>query len=692
MFAAILIAGGVAYAADDCLECEDNSLAPLVQSGWNLEDVEVLMVWRESTPSGAVVDGFRLQPKAGGDAFDVYVDENGQTLSDSGAGKLGIRPKRWDLPAAEAAADPPTHLALLRPTRRAPVTARAAIPRAHVDVPDVDIAALEHEDARLLPGRMLKSQLRVGVFVAMPEPIEVIAGTPSAGEWGEAEGLHVWAVELNAADAVGLRLHFSDLHLPENVQLTIYNAEEPTEAYGPFTESDLAATGYWTPSCFSERVVLELVMPTQADRREVSLKLEEVIYIYRPLIDPALKSLITPLAGDCNLDVNCYPDWETEASAVGRLSAVVGIGLVLCTSVLVADTYPDPTPPYLLTAFHCVDTPAKAATVEVYWLYETASCNGAVPNLGTVPRTTGGADFLVGTDTYTSTDITLLRLRQAPPAYLPRAGWSGSAVGLHAPVVVIHHPGGEYKRISFGETVASTSSMHAVVWSAGTTEPGSSGSPLLRDSTQQIIGLLSSGLAACGNQLQDEFGRLDKTWPLLVPYLGGDNDGDGLLDENEVTGAYGYTLNPTNADTDEDGLGDGDEVFGVHGYFSDPTNPDTDSDDLSDGDEVLGVHGYFTDPLIPDTDADGLSDGDEVFGVHGYFSNPTNPDTDGDGLSDYAEIDGTFGYLTNPANADTDGDKLGDYLEIALGLNPLDPFDAQEIPSLTAPWFEPVGR
>lgn len=696
MMARLLIAGlfaacGAVVALDDCPGGDMQPLVALRDSGWDADDFTVLVAWREWTAAGVLVDAYRLEPKAGGEAFDVYIAQDGTTLSDTAARKLGIRPKHWDLAPAEipleTPAAPPPETAPMRPARPAAVTARAGVARASVAVPGIDRTAVLEEDARQMAEGGLKSLVRIGVFVPLAEPLAITSGEPGVGAWHEADGLRVWAVELSAPDAVGLRLHLDTLQLPSGANLSVYNAGQPYEAYGPFSQADIEATAHWTPSCFGERVVLEVSVPADSSTSEVTLAVDKVIYIYRPLAEPALKSLVTAAVGSCNLDVTCYPSWQDEAAAVGKITVVLGLGLALCTSALVADTYPGPTPPYLLTAFHCVDSPEKAASAEVYWLYQTSTCNGAVPNPATVPRTTGGADFLVGTDIYFGTDFALLRLRQAPPAYLPRLGWSGSEVAVHTPVVVIHHPGGEHKRISFGDKTKQSGLYHSAVWSAGTTEPGSSGSPLMRADTRQVVGVLSSGLARCGNQLPDEFGRFDKTWPLLVPYLGGDNDGDGLLDEKEISGAYGYILDPSTPDTDGDGLSDYDEIFGVHGPPTDPTNPDTDGDGLSDYDEIFGTHGPPTDPTNPDTDGDGLSDYDEVMGIRGFISDPTMSDTDGDGLSDYEEVMGVHGDITDPANPDTDDDGWSDYIEILLGQNPLDPSDAHEIPSLIPPWF-----
>jgi hypothetical protein len=136
---------------------------------------------------------------------------------------------------------------------------------------------------------------------------------------------------------------------------------------------------------------------------------------------------------------------------------------------------------------------------------------------------------------------------------------------------------------------------------------------------------------------------------------GGDSDGDGLINSDEIK----LGTDPLKADTDGDGLSDGDEA---HTYQTNPLVPDTDKDGLSDGDEVLK---YKTSPLNPDTDGDGLADGDEV----SRRTDPLNPDTDKDGLGDGIEVK----LGTDPLQPDTDKDGLLDGQENQTCPRPLEP-------------------
>ena len=60
----------------------------------------------------------------------------------------------------------------------------------------------------------------------------------------------------------------------------------------------------------------------------------------------------------------------------------------LCSGALVSDTDGSTTIPYLLTANHCISTQSAASTLEVFWDYKTASCNGSIPALARCPGAT----------------------------------------------------------------------------------------------------------------------------------------------------------------------------------------------------------------------------------------------------------------------------------------------------------------
>ena len=76
---------------------------------------------------------------------------------------------------------------------------------------------------------------------------------------------------------------------------------------------------------------------------------------------------------------------------------------------------------------------------------------------------------------------------------------------------------GSGEKISFDNDPASTASWggaatwHISNWEDGTTEPGSSGSPLFNQDGR-VIGQLYGGTANCSNNIDDYYGRFDVSW------------------------------------------------------------------------------------------------------------------------------------------------------------------------------------
>ncbi|MEM1180815.1 MAG: carboxypeptidase regulatory-like domain-containing protein, partial [Acidobacteriota bacterium] len=183
-------------------------------------------------------------------------------------------------------------------------------------------------------------------------------------------------------------------------------------------------------------------------------------------------------------------------------------------------------------------------------------------------------------------------------------------------------------------------------------------------------GLPATVLGASKFELRVEVPFGARTGPLTVGLNGVtteallftlDSDYDGLGDEEEVS----LGTDPFNPDTDGDGLGDGDEID----LGADPLDADSDGDGMPDGYEVdRGFDPTDAADGVLDADLDGLNNADEF--VAG--SDPLDADTDNDTLLDGEEV---LTYGTDPTVADTDGGGISDGQEIALGTDPLNPFD-----------------
>ena len=133
----------------------------------------------------------------------------------------------------------------------------------------------------------------------------------------------------------------------------------------------------------------------------------------------------------------------------------------------------------------------------------------------TVQGSTRLANFFIS-------DFALLLLNETPPDSfnIYYSGWSAEDNSADSSVG-IHHPRGDIKKITFDyDSVTATSWLGAAPgtthwrignWEDGTTEPGSSGSPLY-DKNKRIIGQLHGGFASCISITADWYGRIARSW------------------------------------------------------------------------------------------------------------------------------------------------------------------------------------
>jgi len=586
--ALLAVLSTASHGQDNCASCGGTTFTEaanfLASKGFPPDEFVVLLAWQEAARNapGDVVTGYHVAPRAGLETFDLYSNAEGRLLSDTDLVMLGVQPKNWNLAPIEQQTELPAPLAAGLAERPAPVSiARRVPPRGSVRLEPLDVAALLVEDAAaaLASGKRAN---RVGVVRTLPEPVVVTEDSASVGSWRTlSDGSRLWAATIVSPDAHAIRLCLAELVMPPGAQVIVYNPYGPAEAYGPYAGLHAADEELWTASCFADAVTVECHVPEGADDAGLRLVIEELAHTY-----VGFEFMQWEKVGDCNLDLACYPDWGLTARGVGAFTLVAGTSQLRCTGTLIADADPDTDVPYFLTANHCVSSPAGAANMEVLWLYQTDECDGAPPSPFDVPRTTGGADFLAGIDNDTGNDFTLVRLRSAPPAGIPYIGWTTLPVPAGEAVTCIHHPSQSFKRISFGHSIDTGSPTLGGVplkpyedyietlWDriergdamdGGTTEGGSSGSPLLLADSQLIVGQLYGGYASCyRHQEPDYYGRFDRTLPVVQEWLAPgwdpkDVDKSGAIDAADIQLVVNALLGIRigyNADVDGSGRAD----------------------------------------------------------------------------------------------------------------------------------------
>jgi lysyl endopeptidase len=398
----------------------------------------------------------------------------------------------------------------------------------------VDKDAILKEDALSQRQGLVKS-LRFGVG----RGVRISAGD---GSWYDvAGGGRLWVADIASTDALGLRLHFQNVHLPAGSELAIYApdgaaagvAKSGNPRFDPERNVEFhSATAeeraeFWTGSFFGERARIEYRAPAGAGDA-LPFAVDNLQHYYLDPVAKVARQLVgKDDAGSCENDVTCYPEWSDLSHAIGGIDFVEGGGSFFCTGQLLNDNAQDFTP-YFLTANHCIDSNAGASSAEFFWFYQTSSCNGNPPSTNSVPRSSGAA--LVSTSPVS--DYTLLMVLGALPDNLFWAGWTGKAVPDGTDAVAIHHPAGDFKRISFGfkeENSAcyefqGTRGLQLVrtTWTDGVTEGGSSGSGIFRADTQQLYGQLFFGPSSCAASSADRFdcyGSFLSTYPKIKKVL-----------------------------------------------------------------------------------------------------------------------------------------------------------------------------
>lgn len=327
-----------------------------------------------------------------------------------------------------------------------------------------------------------------------------------------------------------LNLGFRDLDLPAGARLMVSHPDG-TQERGPYPAETANGT-LFTPVIAHETVRVTVVIPADAE-----MPLGRLVHVGHGWSSPerALDPLRSRAAGACNVDTECpqATGWGEAASSVGRITYVRDGSQFSCSGALI-NTTEGPVASYFLTAQHCVDAQAQAETAVFYWNYEHPDCrppgsaeSGSTSSADPFSQTSTGATLRASIGTGGAItggpDVTLLEVEEplSPAFDLHFSGWTRADTAPEA-TATIHHPGGFAKRISFdddpatitgyaSDTEGEATHLRVADWDVGTTEPGSSGGPLLNEA-ERITGVLSGGLAACGVNEPDWYGRLAVAW------------------------------------------------------------------------------------------------------------------------------------------------------------------------------------
>ena len=307
--------------------------------------------------------------------------------------------------------------------------------------------------------------------ITIPSSTRTFVGAHGGGllQSSPKEG-YTWVSRFEAAESNRLRLRLRAEGLAEGTRMMVYN--EAGEAISFGLELRSADGELWTPSVAGPVLFLE-VHGHQDSRFGVDAISErfELEADGSPVVNR--QGAIDPRVITSCIQTSACVSTGTLAGIADYRAAVAHISFfrdgdeLICSASLLNDQNPNGLIPYALTANHCFSSQSAASSLEAFWDYHASSCGGAVPNLGSLPRS-NGATLLA---TSSGTDFTFVQLNSAPNGANGRAGFtpgistsyggggggSGGIVRIFAPTSyliagIIQANGGNFGT-SFGSSV-----------------------------------------------------------------------------------------------------------------------------------------------------------------------------------------------------------------------------------------------
>ena len=400
-----------------------------------------------------------------------------------------------------------------------------------------------------------ETPMRVGVVKAITPAIAFSTEKTSRRSAGSARGGlvektggvdTVWVATVTSPEAVALRVHFTNVSIPEGAGLYFLN--DLGEAYGPYVGAGPNGTGeFWSNSVIGDKGTVVL---RGSHLERASLEITEVGHVATDFPRPVREGSI---ASFCSFNASCIennscvnePAVNDNEGAVAKMRWIAGQYIYICSGGLLADTDPGTQIPYFLTANHCMSTNNVASNLEAYFQYSIAcgstACSGSFDPAPS-PSTLGATVTATGA----AGDFTLLTLSEVPPSGSVFMGWNNAAVANsnNADLHRVSHPSGAPQAYSHHQV--DTTSPTCTGWPRGeriysvdilgATEGGSSGSPVV-NAAGEVVGQLSG---CCGYDCATDCAPADTNWtvdgalayywnsvaPYLNPAVGCTTNGD----------------------------------------------------------------------------------------------------------------------------------------------------------------------
>jgi len=350
---------------------------------------------------------------------------------------------------------------------------------------------------------------RVGIVKRVGRTVKVWRGGPVAKTparlsegviRGTDDGGFVWAVALQSENTSALRVHLSNVFLPDSADVYFFSLDG--QAHGPYRGSD----DFWTNTLMGTQGILLVRQfgPPAAGTRAMSISVSSVANMSEQFVVSA-QAMLCDYNHPCIENAEDYSHTQPAKdlkAATAYMQWTQGAWVYSCSGGLIADSDTQSQIPYFLTANHCLKSNASARNLELYWNYTTAngSCNGP-----TGPMTSGAKVKATGVQG----DFTLLELNQPPPSTSMFMGWNSEPIATTSGKLLhrVHHPKGAPQSytthvtnpdfvacggLPIGQFIYSVDML-------GSTEGGSSGS-LVTNDAGEVVGQLYGG---CGTYFDE---------------------------------------------------------------------------------------------------------------------------------------------------------------------------------------------
>lgn len=360
-------------------------------------------------------------------------------------------------------------------------------------------------------------------------PIEVNLSLADSSGWTMFDkDTKVWRAQFTVPEAKALTVVYDKFWLPKGGKLYIYSADKK-QHMGAFTDinnkgSKNSPSGFVTGFVKGNSIIIEYYEPIHSKEKGI-ISIQKLGYVYKNIPFMNLNSFGDSKA--CNVNVNCPAgqNWQKEKRSVALIADMFGFRL--CSGALINNTLKDRSALFL-TADHCLPSGVDAEGDNdlwywlFYWNYESPGCSNGVDF---IPPSSLGAVLLANND---HTDFALLKLTDSLyniNGYIPYfLGWSRNSTSAQNGTG-IHHPKGDIKKISvdyntinnypyqipWKNSPPSEANTHwKAVFDIGTTEGGSSGSPLM-DQYHRVIGQLHGGDSGCP-PITKYYGKFNVSW------------------------------------------------------------------------------------------------------------------------------------------------------------------------------------